>query len=100
MIYNFILRLKPSLLVDEDNEKFTAEEIKSAETFMRLNPLDDVAKTNGNRDEMLRLFKVTRRSRRDFINSKEKSVTSTVIMNRYPRLKDFPEAVCICSRKI
>ena len=59
---------------------------------MRDNALDSHEKRNNNREEMMEKFKLTRESRRaSYI--KAKGGSSTTILNKYPRLKDMPEAV-------
>lgn len=76
-----------------DKDDVTDEDILQAERFMRNTPLDPPEKRNSNRCQMLHYFRITRPSRRRFIA--EKKVASSVVLNKYPRLKDMQEAVSI-----
>ena len=66
---------------------------------MRFTQLDSNDTRNPNCSEMLRLMKVTYESRRAFLQNGCK-VDASVFLNKYPRLKDMPEAIifllCIC----
>lgn len=73
---------------------YDPREVESAERFMRSQPLDKETKSNNNRSDMLMKFQITRDSRRSFINN-YKNVDATTVLNKYPRLKDMKEAVCI-----
>lgn len=73
-------------------EEYSADQVKTAESYMRTNPLDSASKSNNNRGQMLESFRITRKSRREFMNSK-KQVSSTLLLKKYPRLRDMPEAV-------
>ena len=73
----------------------TAEDIKVAERYMRDNALDSHEKRNNNREKMMEKFKLTRESLRAYIKAKDGS--STTILNKYPILKDMPEAVILCN---
>ena len=52
----------------------TAEDIKVAERYMRVNALDSHKKRNNNREEMMDKFKLTRESRRAYIKAKDGSL--------------------------
>ncbi len=73
-------------------DSYTADERMEAEEYMRLTPLDSNDKRNNNRNEMLRLMKLTYQSRRDFLKNSS-HVGAMVFLNKYPRLKDMTEAV-------
>lgn len=60
---------------------------------MRSTPLHSKDKHNNNRAEMLdAMEKKTRNSRRESLKIGKRS-TATVFLNKYPRLRDMPEAV-------
>ncbi|KZS05338.1 Uncharacterized protein APZ42_031499 [Daphnia magna] len=73
-------------------DSYTAEEQMEAEEYMRLTPLDSYDTRNHNRNEMLRLMKITYQSRRDFLKNGS-HVGAMVFLNKYPRLKDMTEAI-------
>lgn len=73
-------------------DSYTAEEQMEAEEHMRLTPLDSYDTRNHNRNEMLRLIKITYQSRRDFLKNSS-HVGAMVFLKKYPRLKDMTEAV-------
>lgn len=69
------------------------QEILQAEEYMRTTPLDSQEKQNNNRTVMLEKMQLTRESHREFLE-RGKKCPSSVFLNKYPRLKDMPEAVC------
>ncbi len=58
---------------------YTLEEIKEAETYMRITALDEITKPKNNRSLMLEKMEITRKSRREFLKGKKQS--STVFLN-------------------
>ena len=56
---------------------------------MRTTALDEASNPN---IKMLEAIQITRIFRRDFIEN-TKNLSSTLLLNKYPRLKDMPEAV-------
>ncbi|KAK4027184.1 hypothetical protein OUZ56_016196 [Daphnia magna] len=74
-----------------EGDSYTEDEIREAEEFMRFTQLDSNDTRNPNCSEMLRLMKVTYESRRAFLQNGCK-VDASVFLNKYPRLKDMPEA--------
>ncbi len=75
-------------------EAYSEDEVKQAETFMRITPLDSPEKPSNNRAEMLRLVHVTYKSRRDFVVNGT-NVSAGMVLNRYPRMRDMPDALRI-----
>ena len=65
---------------------------------MRTTALDEASKPNNNRVKMLEAIQITRKFRRDFIEN-TKNLSSTLLLNKYPRLKDMPEAVLMITVK-
>lgn len=63
-----------------------ASEVSAAEATLR-----ERRPTTANHDELLELMCVTRNVRRAWISSESPSIT--VILQRYPRLTDLPNAV-------
>ena len=68
------------------------EEIRQAKEYIRTTPLDAQEKANNNRGLMLDKILLTHSSLREYLK-KGKNVASSIFLNKYPRLRDMPEAV-------